>query len=360
MISGEYYKIIFYIIVLISTLLIITKLQDNRNFEQHSHEDNRVAIILAIIFSLFIGFRPISMEFVDMVAYAARYDWLQFSDITFRLDTDNWIFDNLILFSAINGYTKQFFFFVIAFIYYFASYFAIRRIFRDNVLAAYLIWLGSFSTFSYGVNGIKAGAAAALFLVALSFYDKKLFAFAFSVISLGFHHSMILCVIAYIIVLFVKSPKYYLIFWFFCFIIAALHILYFQKLFGSYSDEQGSQYLLTTSGDSFGGQGGFRIDFILYSAVPIIIGYITLFKKKLVSEKYTILYNFYLLTNGIWMLCMYASFTNRIAYLSWFVYPIVLIYPILEMKWGVNRPIVFRYLAFGNIAFTLFMTFIYS
>lgn len=359
MISAEYYVIIFYIIVFIGTLIVLRNNNDNIRVEFQNRKESRTAFFLAIFFSLFIGLRPISIEFVDMVGYAGRYDWLQNSGQIYSLDTDNWLFDNLILYSAHNGYTKQLFFCVISIIYYLISYLAIRIIFKNNITAAYLVWLGSFSTFSYGVNGIKAGAAAAIFLLAIALYHKKLLAILFALVSLGFHHSMILCVIAYIVVSLFKKPKYYFYFWIFCFVIAALHITFFQILFGNYTDEQGSNYLLTTSGEQFGGRGGFRLDFIIYSSVPVIIGYIALFKKKLKSEKYALIYNFYLLTNGVWMLCMYASFTNRIAYLSWFVYPVVLIYPLLEMAWRPARNQVFRYVALGNIIFTIFMTFIY-
>lgn len=133
---------------------------------------------------------------------------------------------------------------------------------------------------------------------------------------------------------------------------------YFQFLFAGMSDEQGAGYLLTTEGERFGGTGGFRIDFILYSALPIVIGYIALFKKNLISSKYAVLYNFYLLTNGTWMLCMYASFTNRIAYLSWFVYPIILVYPLLEMDWGTDKREMFKYITTFNLCFTLAMAYI--
>ena len=59
------------------------------------------------------------------------------------------------------------------------------------------------------------------------------------------------------------------------------------------------------------------------------------------------------------MLCMYANFTNRIAYLSWFLYPIVLIYPYLNEDWGVNKYKIFSMVVFLHLSFTLFMSVIY-
>lgn len=359
MISAQYYPIIYQITVTIATLTVIYQYQSDKRFNLSPRGDSSKGWWLAIFFALFIGFRPVDIQFVDMVGYAGMYDWLTTSAGSYNWESENRIFDNLLLYMAQNGYTKDIFFFLITSIYFIVSYIAIKRIFKDNPLAAYIVWLGAFSTFSYSVNGIKAGAAAAFFLLALSYYDRKIISILIALVSLGFHHSMSVCLTAYIIIMIVKDTRYYFFFWIICLLIAAMKITYFQELFGSLTDDRSSSYLLTTSGDHFGGKGGFRYDFILYSSVPIIIGFIAVFKRHLKSRQFSVLYNFYLLTNGIWMLCMYASFTNRIAYLSWFVYPLVLVYPLLDMKWGSDRSVTFRYITFANLAFTLFMSNIY-
>jgi hypothetical protein len=59
------------------------------------------------------------------------------------------------------------------------------------------------------------------------------------------------------------------------------------------------------------------------------------------------------------MLCMYAEFTNRIAYLSWLMLPIVLIYPLLNEDWGSGQYKTFQWVALGHLAFTLFLNYIY-
>ena len=77
------------------------------------------------------------------------------------------------------------------------------------------------------------------------------------------------------------------------------------------------------------------------------------------SNLYKNLLNLYLCLNGIWMLCMYAAFTNRIAYLSWFLYPIVLVYPFLQEDWGKGRYRTFSMVMLGHLGFTLFMSIVY-
>ena len=77
---------------------------------------------------------------------------------------------------------------------------------------------------------------------------------------------------------------------------------------------------------------GFRWDFLLYSAMPILLGWYIVFKRGIVCEKYSYLLNTYILCNSFWIMMIRASYSNRFAYLSWFLYPIVLAYPLLSFK----------------------------
>ena len=104
---------------------------------------------------------------------------------------------------------------------------------------------------------------------------------------------------------------------------------------------------------------GFRIDFILYSFVPILVGWIAVLKKRIESRVYLFILNIYTFINGIWLLCIYATFTNRIAYLSWGLYPILLIYPFLKEDWGDGQYKIFKWVAYGHLGFTLFMNLVY-
>lgn len=52
---------------------------------------------------------------------------------------------------------------------------------------------------------------------------------------------------------------------------------------------------------------------------------------------YARLVNTYLLTNGVWVLLIHANFSNRFAYLSWFMMPWVLLYPFVPGK-TLHRP----------------------
>lgn len=307
-----------------------------------------------------MGFRPFSKSFTDMGAYIGALGRMKGNYFSFNWDTDNFLFDNLFIWWGCNGYHSSFFFLLIAAIYYGCAYIGIKRIFGPHSLLAYLVFLAAFSTFSYGSNGIKAGAAASIFILALSYWNKLPICASLMLVSLGFHHSMVLPIASFVVAYYFKNPKWFYSGWFVCFLLAMFHVTYFQFLFGGMADEQGAGYLMATEVTS-DAHIRFRPDFVLYSAMPVWIGYQLEMKRKVIlSSTYRTLIHFYLTANAIWMLCMYASFNNRIAYLSWFVYPMVIIYPYLDGNNDDPQKFVkLRKVVVYHLAFTLFMTFIY-
>lgn len=362
MIPASLYQSIYLILVTIMTLFLYSQYHNRNGYNEFKPTQNRVVgVVIVAFFIIFIGFRPVSYQyFGDMGNYASWYStFFEGSRFNFDPNAENRIFDNLFAWWGAERLGVTSFFWFIALIYFGASYMGIRKLFPYHKVAAYVVFLAAFSTFSYATNGIKAGAAASLFIMALGYRDNLKVCIPLILISWGFHHSMLMPVAAFVITLFVKNPKIYFIGWAFCFLMAAAHVTSFQHLFAGATTEHGANYLLTEGGNE-GTKGGFRIDFIIYSAMPVIIGWYAVFRKKLqISDMYKNLLNLYLCLNGTWMLCMYAEFTNRIAYLSWFLYPIVLIYPFLNENWGKNRYKMFGLVMLGHLGFTLFMNIFY-
>lgn len=364
-IAPQYYSHIYYLLVSIITII------GTSNYSTYPQsrlaDSNKVVsfgvFLLMAFFALFIGLRPVSgTYFVDMIGYSTWYQMNLGEPFSFDWSTDNVLFDNYLLFLSSHRFPQEIFFLSIAFAYFGCMAWACTKMFPRDKIASFLVCLGAFSTFSYGTNGIKAGAAASIFLVAIVMYQNRKFLWAiiFALTSLGFHHSMIVLVVAFVVCHFVKNPKLFYAFWVLAFVVALLHITFFQQLFARFADEQGAGYL-DGSGEHIRKDilGGFRIDFIIYSAVPIVVGWFGIYKKRIISREYTFLLNLYLLTNTIWLLCMYAEFTNRIAYLSWFMLPVVLIYPFLNEEWGETQYQTFRWVALGHLGFTLFMQYIF-
>lgn len=346
MIPGYLYLPIFLSITIMCSLYAIAKYFKYDGVQ--SLTDNPYgAFVLSVLMTVFIGFRPIDPCFADTVGYAFYIDSIGTGDFALLGQYENLVFDNLIYFFARTGLGYNTFFLFIASIYFIGTYYACRKLFPKNTYAAYLIFLVAFSTYSYSVNGIKAGAAASIFLCAIAVNDRRKLSWGLAILSWTFHHSMFVCVIAYLIVSIYRKPKWYFIFWGFCLVMSALHITYFQNLFSFLSDNKGSTYLDMSNMAGWDGRTGFRLDFVLYSFMPILLGWYMKYKIKITSLKYELILSLYLLLNGIWLLCMYAGFTNRIAYLSWFLYPFLLAYPFVGCDISYRK----KYKTFAGVMF---------
>ena len=320
------------------------------------HKNDFLHGILMLVFAvLFIGLRPVSGAFTDMGSYTHHYETMLGMPFFFDRYAENVIFDNIMPFMASLGVSSTTYFLTIAFGYFGFMYWACKRFFPNDSFVAFLVCLGAFSTFSYGTNGIKAGLATSFFLMAISYRNKLWLCIPLVLISKGFHHGMTVPIVAFFCTLLCSKPKYYFYIWTASLIMAILHISAFMNLFASFTDDRGSDYLLGDMGTYI----GFRPDFVLYSAMPVWLGWVSLKKIPKCSTTYKMLLNMYLLTNSVWMLCMYANFNNRIAYLSWFLYPIVLIYPLLIEDWQGNKYALFSKVGTYHLAFTLFMAIIY-
>ena len=353
MIPAYLYK---YIYLLLVTVLTLTVVKYRRSLRVN--ESITGSALLCLFMVLFIGVRPVSIYFVDMVNYAngwGRCTWWGFD-----WEAENLLFDNLYQYMGSIFPDGTVFFVLMAAINFTGMLVVCRKLFPSNTLIVFLVCLAAFSTFSYGTNGIKAGAAASLFLVALAYRDNIVVSIFFLFLSWGFHHSMQMPVAAYVLTLIFKNKKWYFYGWLFCLLMAVAHISFFQELFAGMTDESGAGYLNWDANDDWGGKSGFRIDFVIYSAMPVVMGYYVKFKYRLEDRLYDIMLYMYLTCNGIWMLCMYAQFTNRIAYLSWFMYPILLVYPCYAIV-DKNHPLVLvrQKVVLLHLAFTLFMALIY-
>ena len=104
---------------------------------------------------------------------------------------------------------------------------------------------------------------------------------------------------------------------------------------------------------------GFRWDFLLYSAMPVLLGYYVVIKKKVFNSTYLLLLGTYIYANAFWIMVIRAEFSNRFAYLSWFLYPIVLAYPLMKLKiWPKTQGRKTAVIMTAHLAFTLIMVFL--
>lgn len=362
MLNPELYYTLYLTVVTIYTILLSKRynaLPDSR-LSGKFVSPNLSSILLTGIMVLFIGLRPRHRVFVDMSNYNTSFEVLRGQAFEWDFDRTNRVFDNFMYYMATNGYNITIFFFIMAAIYFIGIYVSSRKLFPKDTLYAIIIYLAAFSTFSYATNGIKAGAAAAIFLCAIAYHNNKMICSGLLLLSIGFHHSMIMPVVAFALCYFYRNPKIYLIGWAVSLLIALAHITYFQNLLGSMADESGAGYLTMEGVNEYALYiTGFRLDFVFYSFFPIASGYYAIFKCGYKSKFYDWIYCTYLLSNAVWMLCMYASFTNRIAYLSWLMLPVVLVYPFFDKQFVKNQYKKLNVVAWAHLGFTIMMQVVY-
>lgn len=342
MFPAIFYHGIFYTGILILCLIECRKIYplSATTLLNSRHKEERGAILLSIILILFIGTRPIDAVFADTVGYAAEYSRPYNIEIDEKRSEWAWTF--FANFCKSLGVSVHFWFTGISFFYIVPLLLACKRWFSNqNIYLAMLFVFSAFSFFAYGVNGLRNGVACSFVIGAMSLYSgnvkNKILACLMCFVGFFIHKSIALPIICFLLSYYIiKKFQWALAFWFMS-IVLSLSLgnsvaSFLEPLLGF--DQRFSEYLSASSdGDLMQNFSytGFRWDFLLYSCMPILLGYNILQKRKISDKIYVILLNTYILANAFWVIVINASFSNRFAYLSWFLYPIVLAYPLLRL-----------------------------
>lgn len=369
MVSPQYYWITYYLFIGIVLILYLVGIKEDLKL---SNQRNLVkCIVLGCILILFFGLRPISGRYLgDTLNYAIPYSSLQSGQLEADNGMENGILDlkqetgfafirNTL---ALSGFDVSIWFLIVALIYVGTAIWAIHRIFPGYEYVVFLFLISSFGFYSGGINGIRNADACSIFFLGFSFFALKnkniLIAAVLFLMAFSFHHSVIISIVSFLSSYYViKNTKGALLIWFGAIIIS----LVFGNTIANYAvglniDERASTYLNYAQDSDFMKSSfshtGFRWDFLLFSALPIAIGYYTTVIRGIKDHTYQLLLNTYIIANAIWVIFMYAAFTNRYAALSWALYPYLLCYPFLKFKiWNNNN---WKYLAYGLIGQFIF------
>lgn len=243
-------------------------------------------------------------------------------------------------------------FFIVLACLYVANYvWACKRLSPQGcfwLMAAVVLSMGFVS---YGMNTLRAGLALSLVLVGMTYESSKIKMAVLLFVATLIHFSTIIPILMIVLTYFYKNTNTYLKLWLLAVIVSFVAGDYFNHLFQDFSDDARTGYLTQVNKNY---RTGFRIDFIIYSVIPIIMG--VHYKKRMLNPDpfYSHLLNAYIMTNVFWVLVIRANFSDRFAYLSWFMIPFVLVYPLLKDKPVVQYPA--RWLAAifaGDVAFML-------
>ncbi len=352
----EYYTSVFYnstlILVLITCLKILTS-----KFTINGKSIvtfNTLGLMLMVI--LYMGLRPISGRyFGDMRTYSKLFEYYASGGEIIKLKDYGW---HLFMQYCSGVMTAKFFFLLCAILYVMPLYKACDTWFKDNKYVVFLMFIASFSFWAYGTNGIRNGIATSLFVWAFSLNKKNVFKYGLFVLSFLFHSSLIIPLSAFILTSFYKNPKTYFKGWFISIPISLVLgsvIESFIANLGIFDDDR-VEYLIqgNINNDSFA-YTGFRWDFLVYSAFAVYAGYYFIIRKKFKDVFYIQLFNLYLTVNAFWILIIRANFSNRFAYLSWFLMAVVIFYPFFKQRFFKNQQKFLIYTMLGYFGFSYFM-----
>lgn len=299
-------------------------------------------ILFTILLILYMGLRPISGVFGDTVNYAKGFYEIQHSVKPFEWQWEGeWLFYNLMGWFAKNSDIHTFFLFC-ASVYIGCLWLAMQRIFKNYYYIPFLVILSMFSFWAYGVNGVRNGMGASLVILAMTYVNRIPIMLMLCLLGVGIHKSCYLLVGAGILAWFIKNSYFYLIGWIVCVGVSYAvggRIQNFLANFISVGDDRFATYLTGSGMMNEGVQITmmFRWDFLFYSAMGVFVGYYFIFRRNFKDEYYHWIYNIFLMANAFWVLVIRAMFSNRFAQISWFIMPIVLIYPFMKQRFWKNH-----------------------
>lgn len=365
-IEAKYYVQVFYYVVWFFCLcLCILYCQSPNNHKLLQRNSSLPALVLAIIITIFLGLRPDQWKlFGDSYYYAHTYHNIATASNALNIDFHReWFMGFITSFSKYMHWDIHIYFLIIETFYVMLMFVACRVLLWENTWMAFLFCLSSFSFYGFAVNGLRNGMACSLVLAGIALLSRKNIIYTcvsilLFLIAMGTHRSTLLPVTMSIVALLVvKNPRHAIYVWLFCIIVSLIAGSRVQSFFVGFlgaEDHRIANYSTMQEASQFS-HTGFRWDFLLYSSVPVILTYYVSVKRGIQDATFNFLANTYILSNAIWILVIRMAFTNRFAYLSWFIYPLVLAYALIRVHIWDDQDKKAAWFLGGNTLFTAFL-----
>ena len=362
--ASLYHPLFFGIICLWGLFVGLQYYNSKGTLQTQRHESVLVGWGVALIIAIWLGMRPNSGYFGDTTNYARSFALFQPAD--FVIDFKNeWLWDSLYYITKTLGFDIHFLFTVVSLLYMVTAYVSLRVLIPQKPIISLVLLCGSLMFYAFGVNGLRNGLACHATLLAFTLYFKnqRILAGLLAFLAYGVHHSVGIPLAGFICSLLIyKRPHWSIAIWGLS-IVASL--LLGNRLTGFIEQFSVDERLQGYTNLEQGGEGiqfssyGFRWDFLAYSAMPIVLGYYTILKKRITDNWYSVLFSTYCLANAFWVIFIRAAFSNRFAYLSWFMYPIVVAYTLFFFNLWNDQDKKVGQIILAYIGFTAVMQFLY-
>ena len=347
-----------------SYILVAQYMSSPSSLLRQQQRSMALPLIMSLIFVFWLGGRPLSARaFGDTVNYALEYATMEASGVSVSMNWNNeWIWRMLMTACKSSGMSVWGFFTVVEAGYILSALWAVKRFLPTNPMLGMLFVWTSLMFFTFGVNGLRNGLACHIMLLAMSFFfdDKYVAGLALCLLAFGIHRSVMLPIAAmfagrYI----VRDFRYAIVFWVASIFVSLIMGGAITNFFASLGfDDRMSSYNTTEYAESFSNTG-FRWDFLLYSSFPVLMGWYVCVRKGIRDDWYRTLCATYCLSNAFWVMVIRAAFSNRFAYLSWFMYPLVIAYPLINLPVWEDQDRKTGMILAAYCSFSLFMQVVY-
>lgn len=363
LIPVQYYTTVYYIFISSIIFLSILPLF-NVNLENYPYTNARLFFfLLSVIIILFIGFRDPwgSPDYLgDTIRYTKPYENIKLNGLGKKEWRDPAFYTFMYLCTKLMNI--QGFYLLCAFLYVIPVAYTFKKYFANYALFAFIVYVSGMSFWNFGINGLRNGLAVSAFIFSLNYVNRKWLMLFIILLSISIHKGMLLPAIAFLLGTYIKNTKLLILIWAF---VAVLMYFFGDQIEFFISDflnqtlkiDNRTKYIFSHDYDDII-QRRYRLDFAIYSAVPIVLGYWFIQIRGYNNKFYAVLLNTYIISNTVWLFMIYAAFTSRIAFLSWFLMPIILIYPLLKVKLVKNQGEFIGLMILASLVFTITTEFI--
>lgn len=322
-----------------------------------------IPFAVSLVFIFWLGYRPISSAaFGDTVNYARAYATVG-ENTMFLFDWQTeWLWGFILIICKKLGLDVHGWFTVIEAGYMLTALWAMKRFLPTNPLLGILFVWTSLMFFTFGTNGLRNGLACHIILLAMSYFfdDKYIVGGLLCLAAFNIHRSVMLPIASMVIGrFFLRNVKLALLFWIASIFVSLAAGNTVTDFFASLGVDDRMSTYNTTEFASLFSHTGFRWDFLLYSAFPVIMAWYVCVKKKIKDDWYRTMCVTYCLCNAFWIMVIRAAFSNRFAYLSWFLYPVIIVYPLVNLPVWDDQDRKTGIILLAYSGFTLFMQVIY-
>jgi len=309
--------------------------------------DQVLGMMVAAVTIVLIGMRPVTAGYGygDTVNYALGFNEIANNKSATLHLSKEWLHNIITFYSARYG-NIHLYFTIYAIMYVAPLWLALRRIFSEYNFVPFIVVISMFTFWMYGVNGIRNGVGASLFILAMTYTENIPLMVIIALFGAGVHNSIYLMLAAALIAWFWNDSRLYILAWFGCILVSFAFGNSIQEWLSGFAGDVAGDNKLTAylnyDEKAMRSEGiivttSFRWDFLAYSSIGVAMASYFLLFRNFRDQYYRWIFNIYLICNSFWVLIIRAPYSNRFAQISWFILPIVLIYPFMRERFWVNQ-----------------------